>query len=52
MSRAAMPEFLRRHGFEQQYQIGYAELQRPWRSDSEYEALIRQPGEYLTYAQG
>lgn len=52
MPRDAMPEFLRQHGFEQQYQIGYADLQRPWRNDAEYEALARQPGEYLSYAQG
>jgi methyltransferase (TIGR00027 family) len=52
MPRGEMAEFLRKHGFEQRYQIDYAALQRPWRNDVEYEALIRQPGEYLTYAQG
>ncbi len=52
ISRSEMPEFLRQHGFEQKYQIGYADLQRPWRTDKEYEQIVRQPGEYLSYAQG
>lgn len=50
MDRDAMAAFLGALGFSEQFQIGYAELQKSWRNADELAALERENGEYLVYA--
>lgn len=50
ISRGDMPTFLNQRNYKQHYQLGYAELQKDVRSQTELERLSHQNGEYLVCA--